>query len=181
MEPSIEDARAYFANRKWDGYVFADLTRYHTCCRIEEMAMPEGVKFTRLQNNGMKFECNNCEARIWKADIDGELQGPGQSKSKQAYFDQGVLFSMEPSAFRFAIVWEHDAHTGLLKLSIACPKQFDETRPWSNPECHFYLPFPHAATEIPSADKFGEVVRPENDIELMPKRQVQGGIPGSDV
>lgn len=130
MEPSIEQARTYLDGRRFDGYVFSDLTRYHTTCRIDEMELPPTVKFRRLRNNGIEFVCNECLVRVWKADEDGELHGPGSSKSKRAYFDQDSLFEPDdPTQFRFGIVWDYAFDTGLLKLSLACPKLFDIERP----------------------------------------------------
>jgi hypothetical protein len=172
MEPSIEEARDYLAGRRFDGYVFADLTRYHTCSRLEESTLPPGIVFTRLPNNGMLLRCAGSQARVWKADEGGELQGPGTSKSKQAYFVQDNLFTQDPRAFRFAILWQYDFETGLLSLSLACPKQFDEQRPWNKPECHFYIPFQHAILSV-SADAAFSAEQPSEDIDLKPKRKVQ--------
>ena len=96
MEPSIEDVLGYLKGRRFDGYVFADLIRYHTCSRLDEARLPKGVTFDRLSNNGILLRCEGTPARVWKADEDGELQGPGNSKSKQAYFDQDSLFWDDP-------------------------------------------------------------------------------------
>jgi hypothetical protein len=174
MEPSIEDARKYLAEpRKFDGYVFADLTRYHTCCRLESATLPEGIKFQRLQNNGMGFNCHGSVVRVWKGDEDGELRGPGTSKTKKEYFDQEfLLFAPDPAQARYAVVWDYDFMPGLLTLSLACPKNFDQYRPWNNPDCHFYIEFPHAATEIAPSPEFSEP-SPDGDIELEPKRKVK--------
>lgn len=170
MEPSLEEARAYFVDRQFDGYVFADLARYHTCCRLAAMALPPYVEFTRLRNNGIRFECRGATARVWKADEGGELQGPGNSKAKQEYFAQRELFSREPTQVRYAIVWEYDFATGLLIFSLACPREFDANRPWNNPDCHFYIEFPHAATEVSASPGFKSPQEQEGDIELKPKR-----------
>jgi hypothetical protein len=105
-------------------------------------------------------------------DEDGELQGPGTSKSKQAYFDQGNLFLQDPTAFRYAVVWRYDFQTGLLALNLACPKQYDEQKPWHNPECHFYLPFQHAALDVTASEQFTSPDAGE-DLELKPKRKIQ--------
>jgi hypothetical protein len=172
MEPSVEEALAYLKGRRFDGYLFADLVRYHTCCRLEETALPKGVAFERLPNNGMLLRCDGARARVWKADEDGELQGPGVSKSKQAYFDQEQLFWDDPRFYRFAITWQYDFDTGLLGLSLACPKQYDEERPWRNPKCHFYIPFPDAALTITAGKQFEEA-GDDGDINLRPKRAVQ--------
>lgn len=173
MEPSAEEARQYLNGRKFDGYVFSDLTRYHTCCRLESTALPRGITFQRLQNNGISFSCDGSIARVWKADEAGELRGPGGSKIKREYFDQEfLLFSPEPSQARYAILWEYDLSTGLLTFSLACPKQFDQYKPWNNPECHFSIALPHAATGISASPAFSEVAA-ENEIELKPKRNVQ--------
>jgi len=116
----------YLANRKWDGYVFADLTRYHTVCRLDSAILPKGMKWHRLQNNGIEFTCDGSVARVWKADEDGELRGPGTSRAKKQYFDQEfLLFPPEPCQARYAIVWDYDLTDGLLSLSFACPKNFD--------------------------------------------------------
>jgi hypothetical protein len=172
MEPSIEEARSYLDGRRFDGYVFADLTRYHTCCRLADSILPKGIEFTRLPNNGILLQCNGSQARVWKSDEAGELQGPGTSKSKQAYFDQGNLFLQDPTAFRYAVVWRYDFQTGLLALNLACPKQYDEQKPWHNPECHFYLPFQHAALDITAGEQFTTPDAGE-DLELKPKRKIQ--------
>lgn len=173
MEPSVEEARQYLADREFDGYVFADLSRYHTCCRLESATLPEGVEFQRLQNNGIGFICNGCEVRVWKGDEDGELRGPGKSKAKQQYFEQEfMLFPPEPEQARYAIVWDYDFITGLLVFSLMCPKNFDQYRLSQKPDCHFSIEFPHAATEIHPSPAFSETPI-EGDIELQPKRKVQ--------
>jgi len=173
MEPSVEEARTYLNGRRFDGYVFADLTRYHTCCRLEQSNLPKGIAFNRLPNNGILFHCDGSQARVWKADEGGELQGPGTSKSKQAFFDQSNLFSQDPRSYRYAIVWQYDFQTGLLTLSLACPKQYDEQRPWNNVECHFYIPFQHAAFEVSAAPEFSSPEPSVDDIDLKPRRKIQ--------
>jgi hypothetical protein len=174
MEPSVEEARAYLEGKRFDGYVFSDLTRYNTVTRIMQIKLPQAVRFEKLRNNGMEFLCNGCLARVWKGDEDGKLQGPGNSESKRAFFDQDSLFPPEdPTQFRFGIVWDYAFDTGLFKLALACPKLFDSERPWKNPECHFYIPFPDAATEIKAAEIFGTSAGEE--IPLTPKRKVEDG------
>jgi hypothetical protein len=179
MEPSIEDALSYLKGRRFDGYVFADLIRYHTCSRLDEAKLPKGVTFDRLSNNGMLLRSEGTPARVWKADEDGELQGPGNSKSKQAYFDQDHLFWDDPRFYRFAILWQYDFQTGFLRLSLACPRQYDEQRPWDNPKCHFYIPFQHAALDIAAGKQFGAPGE-DGDIHLKPKRAVQESDESSD-
>jgi hypothetical protein len=169
MEPSIEEARQYLENRKFDAYVFADLTRYHAVCRLETAALPDSIGFQRLQNNGIGFTCGESALRVWKADEDGELRGPGTSKSKREYFDQEfLLFPPEPSQARYVIIWDYDFTMGLLSLSLTCPKNFDVYKPWNYPQCHFLLPLPHAATSIVPSSDFSEVSTDE-DIVLEPK------------
>ena len=181
MEPSIEDARTYLNGRRFDGYLFSDLTRYHTTCRIEDMKLPKEILYTRLRNNGIQLFCNGCLARVWKADEGGELHGPGYSKSKRAYFDQESLFPPEdPTQFRFGIVWDYDFATGLLKFSLACPKQFDIDRPWRNPDCHFYIAFPYAAGTFEASSAFTEPQPDEDDIELKPRKKVDEAGPNDD-
>lgn len=175
MEPSIEEARAFFSKRRFDAYVFADLCRYFTCCRLESTYLPDGITFERLRNNGMLIDCHGRTVRIWKADEDGELQGPGNSKAKREYFDQPFLslFAPDPAAVKLATVWDYDFKTGILRLSLACPKSFDTFKPWQNPDCHFYLEFPHAATDVKPSPRFQEPPAFFEDIDLKPKRKAE--------
>jgi hypothetical protein len=171
MEPSVEEARQYLENRRFDGYVFADLTRYNTACRLEGATLPQGVTLDLRQNNSIGFVCCDSELRVWKADEDGQLRGPGTSKAKKSYFDQEfLLYPPEPSQARFAIVWDYDFTTGLLSLSLACPKNFDVYKPWDNPDCHFFLPLPHAATTIMPSPEFTDVAS-DGDIVLEPNQK----------
>jgi hypothetical protein len=172
MEPSIEEARQYFEKRRFDAYVFADLARYHAACRLEKATLPTGIAFQRYQNNGIGFVCHESELRVWKADEDGELRGPGASKARKQYFDQEfLLFPPNPAQARYAIVWDYDFTNGLFSLSFACPKNFDVYRPWNNPEYHFFLPLPHAATTFVPAREFTETIA-DGDIVLEPKQKV---------
>ena len=171
MEPSVEEARKYFEGGRIDSYVFADLARYQTVRRLETAVLPGGVEFERLPNNGISFVCCGAAVHVWKADEGGELRGPGNSKSKQQYFDQEfLLFEPDPSCAKFAIVWDYDFRTGLLTFSLACPESFDAYKPWNSPKCHFYIEFPHAATEIVPSHEFSEISS-DSDIELKPKRK----------
>jgi hypothetical protein len=175
MEPSLEIARSYFDERPecpHDPYLFSNLARYHTCLRLAGAPLPDGVTFTRLRNNGILMHCDGVLVRVWKADEDGEMQGPGASKRKQAYCTQRELFPFDARYLRYAILWDLDRSTGVLTFSLACPKSFDVYRPWASPECHFYINFPHAATEVSAASRFSKGPSSEDDIDLTPKRNI---------
>jgi len=173
LEPSIEDARAYFKERRPDPYLFAHLIRYHATTRILSSPLPGEVEFHSLRNSGISFTCNGCKARVWKSDGEGELHGPGVSQSRQNYFDQPFLDLVDPNPadVRYVVLWDCDAKTGLLTLTIACPKRFNEDRPWDKPECHFYTVFPHAAIAVSASPQLTNP-EPLEDLELQPKQKV---------
>ncbi len=183
MEPSVLDALSFFDGRRYDAHLFADLCRYHATCRIESRPMPVDIKYKRIQNNGMVFRCKGCFAAVYKANQNGELYGPGKSKTKQQYFSQHhlLLELADPTLYRYAIIWEHSEVSGLL-LSIACPKSWEYFRSWQKTDCHFYVELPHAAETLKADDVFLNQV--EDGIVLKPKQDVASmgddGFPDDD-
>jgi hypothetical protein len=175
MEPGLELARGYFEEHPdypHDPYLFSNLARYHTCLHLASASLPDGVTFTRLRNNGILIRCDGILVRVWKADEDGEMHGPGTSKRKRDYCTQDFLFPVDARDLRYAVLWDLDQSTGLLTFALACPKKFDIERPWASPECHFYINFPHAATEVTAAERFSQGAAHEDDIVLKPKRKI---------
>ena len=75
-------------------------------------------------------------------------------------------------------MWDYSASTGVLTLSLACPRNFDEYRPWQKADCHFYIDFPHAASTVIADSAFSAAPEEVEDIDLRPKRKIDES--GSD-
>jgi hypothetical protein len=174
MEPSGQDAMDQFnETHPYDPFVFADLFRYYTVCRINTIPRAASIRFRSLPNNGMTFQSNGCTAHVFKANSDGELYGPGKSGVKRAYFAQEERFLFAPRAqhFRYAILWDYTREAGL-QLSVTCPKTWSRAKPWQRTDCHFYVEFPHAAANIVPDEVFYGT--PWEDVELQPKQKTAG-------
>jgi hypothetical protein len=148
------------------------MIRYEATTRLLQFDFPQQITFNPLRNSGLEFVCNDCTARVWKADGEGELQGPGTSLARLQYFEQPFIdvINPDPTQMRYAILWDRDVETGVFHLSLACPKRANEKRPRDTPECHFYIEFPHAATSVTASP---QITNPEpvEDLELQQRQK----------
>ncbi len=128
-----------------------------------------------LPNNGLCMEYGRYQLRILKAD-NGELPIPGQSKKRQAFWNQAQLdlYDNEQPAqavpsVNLIVLWDADSNYNFDSVSLICPKTGGMTR--DSVSNYWSVPVPNPIMQLASAIA-SEVE--EDDIVITPLQEMTG-------
>jgi hypothetical protein len=177
IEQGNEAAKAWFAltNRENNTYVHASIVRLHLYQDLQQAlrtaGLSAGVKL--LANNGVRVLVEGTKLGVWKADREGGLPAPGQSRSRCEYYVQPLIprllsddDSLPP---KLAVLWHHNAN-GLLELQLVCPKGFRKF--WESAETHWSIHVPHPAQSVTNVTDFS--AQHDDLDEILERRKTAG-------
>jgi hypothetical protein len=149
LEAATQSTREFFdrEDRPIDSYLAPCLVRYYAKQHLDSVGQSVEYDREELSNNGLCLTYNNYLLRIWKSE-DGELPVPGQSRPRQAFFQQLPIAINNPEEqLNLAILWEVSSDYNLQRLLLSCPKAGDTTR--ASVEAYWTIPIPHPALSSP--------------------------------
>lgn len=150
-----------------------------------EQADVADYELRHLPNNGLCLQYDRHEIRILKAD-DGELPAPGQSMSRQKFWNWNGQLSFnftydndlptgtveKPANLHLIILWDVDPFKYKLeRLLLGCPISGNET----TASAYFLEEIPHPIEAIDMVETGSEVAVAEDlDLDLKLKEQADG-------
>lgn len=179
LDSSILEMKEYFDGRdaSIDRSLAPNLIRYLVKQRLiaqGQFAEDEELldyEMQNLPNNGLCMEYGRYQLRILKAD-NGELPIPGQSKKRQAFWNQQQLdlyADEQPSntlpPVNLIVMWDADNKYNLDSVTLICPKTGGITRDSVSNYWSILVPNPIMQL-VPSIPGKAE----EDDIEITPLR-----------
>lgn len=138
LQPAFEDAvfqaKNYMETKqlKYDVNSLYMMIRLHVKNYLTKLGIPETeFKFDDLSLEGISFRnvIEDARFRIWKAE-DHELPPPGDSKTREAYYNQQYILNLDGDSKReklnrFAVLWNLGPQNKLT-LWLVCPKVWDD-------------------------------------------------------
>lgn len=135
--------------RPIDPHLAAYLTRFHTRLKLNQEGHNaengedcQDYTLSYVPNCGLYVAYKQYKIKIFKSK-NGEVPSPGNSLSKQRYYEQMQLFSHIDGAetyLNLILLWEVNPPYSLKSLSIACPQSGGNTR--NSVIMHWYQPVP---------------------------------------
>lgn len=128
-----------------------------------------------LPNNGLCMEYGRYQLRILKSD-NGELPIPGQSKKRQAFWNQAQLNlydneqpTEELPSVNLIVLWDADSNYNLDSVSLICPKSGGTTRDSVSNYWSVAVPNPIEAIQLAPNNS---VKVEEDDLEIIPLQEI---------
>ncbi len=180
LDSAILETKEFFENRgvPIDRSLAPNLIRYFVKGRLNaqgKIAEDEEMldyEMQNLPNNGLCMEYGRYQLRILKAD-NGELPIPGQSKKRQAFWNQEQLnlyddeqpIETVPSV-NLIVLWDADSSYNLDSVSLICPKTGGTTR--DSVSNYWSIPVPNPIMQLSPA--ITREVEEDDDIIITPLR-----------
>lgn len=156
LEMGAERARHFFDDpgQPFNPFVFSSLVRYYTLQELTSDRYDEaGFQIAELPNVGIRIECSGFLIRIWKTGEEGELPPPGESPSRQGFYNQEQPYlpfdylDLEQFArVKLALVWNAGPDMTLSELYLVCPS--GEDGPWRAGTHHWNRKIEHPAKAV---------------------------------
>jgi hypothetical protein len=149
LDYGVFQAREFFEaeGREIDRFLAPNLMRYHAKQLLlrhgHEAEDDNEMDVENVPNNGMYVTFGRYHIRILKS-LRGDLPIPGQSMSRQLFYQQMALFSHVDGGtqenINLLLLWNVDSYYTLGELSLACPKSGKTSRESVTSHWHCKIP-----------------------------------------